>query len=75
MKIIKLRVNDAEMEVLKKASKHYSESISGMIKKIVFEKLEDDHDLKVAQEYLDEKEKGSLKTIPFEDVCKAFDVQ
>ncbi len=70
MSIISVRVNDDEMSILEKASKMYSGGISSMIKKIVFERLEDDYDLSVAKEYLQEKKAGTYKTKPVEEVCK-----
>ena len=70
MNIISVRVNDEEMTVLENASKLYSDGkISSMIKKIVFEKLDEDFDLKTVQEYLKKKNSGSLKTRKVEDVC------
>ena len=68
------RVNDEEMAVLKNASKLYSGKITSMMEKPVFEKLEDDHDLHVAEEYLKEKKDGMLKTKPAEDICKALGI-
>ena len=70
MSIISVRVNDDEMSILEKASKMYSGGISSMIKKIVFERLEDDYDLSVAKEYLQEKKAGTYQTKPVEEVCK-----
>ena len=70
MGVISVRVNDDEMSVLENASKMYTGGISSMIKKIVFERLEDEYDLSVAKEYLQEKKAGTYKTKPVEEVCK-----
>lgn len=55
MSVISVRVNDDEMSVLENASKMYSGGISSMIKKIVFERIEDEYDLSVAKEPSREK--------------------
>ncbi len=70
MSVISVRVNDDEMSVLENASKMYSGGISSMIKKIVFERIEDEYDLSVAKEYLQEKKAGTYKTKAVEEVCK-----
>lgn len=53
--IISLRVTEEEREILIAASKMYDSGISSMIKKIVFEKLEDNYDLKIIDQYVEEK--------------------
>ncbi len=62
MSIISLRVSDDEKIILEKASALYGGGVSSMIKKIVFEKLEEDYDLKVFDEYEKERQAGTLKT-------------
>ena len=47
MSVISIRVNDDEKKILDSASKAYGCKVSSMIKKFVFEKLENDYDLKV----------------------------
>ena len=46
MSIVSVRVNDDEMKVLNEFSKLYGCGVSSMIKRIVFERLEDEYDLK-----------------------------
>lgn len=69
MNIISVRVNDDEMAILEKASKLYSNKISSMIKQIVFEKLEEDYDIKAVMEYEKQKEAGTLETRDIEEVA------
>ena len=68
MSIISLRVNDEEKAVLEDAAKFYKCSISTVIKRLTFEKLEDE--LKVAGDYLKDKEAGTLKLTGFDDLLK-----
>ena len=70
MSIISLRVNDEEKEVLENAAKFYRCSMSALIKRLTFEKLEDEYDMKVAEEYIKEKEAGTLETRPIQELCK-----
>lgn len=65
MGIVSVRVNDDEMKVLNEFSKLYGCGVSSMIKRIVFEKLE---------EYEKEKANGTLKTCPIDDLWKELDL-
>ncbi|MBO8436930.1 MAG: hypothetical protein IAA97_08130 [Spirochaetes bacterium] len=68
MSIISLRVNDEEKAVLEDAAKFYKCSISTVIKRLAFEKLEDEYDMNVAGKYLKDKEAGTLKLTCFDDL-------
>ena len=68
MSIISLQVNDEEKAVLEDAAKFYKCSISTVIKRLTFEKLEDEYDMKVAGDYLKNKEAGTLKLTGFDDL-------
>ena len=59
--ICSIRINEEEKDILQKASKIYGCGISSMIKQIVFEKLEDDYDLKIIEEYEKDKKNKALK--------------
>ncbi len=74
MSVVSIRVNDDEKKMLDNASKLYGCNISSMIKRIVFEKLEDDYDLKIVKEYQNEKKKNTLKTRPIEELWKELDL-
>ncbi len=62
--VISVRVSDAEQELLNKASSVYGCGVSSLMKRLVFEKLEDEYDLKMIEEYERKKEEGTLKTRP-----------
>lgn len=70
MGIISLRLNDEEKEILERASKVYGIGVSSMIKKLVFEALEDEYDLKVIADYEKQKKDGTLKVRPIEELWK-----
>ena len=67
---ISLRVNEEEKGVLENAAKLYGCGLSSIIKKLVFEKLEDDHDWKIVEEHEKEKANGTLETRPIEELWK-----
>lgn len=70
MNVISIRVNDEEMAILKDASQMYSGKVSSMMKKIVFDKLEDDYDIKAVSAYETKKKAGTLETKDIHEVCK-----
>ena len=74
MSIVSVRVNDDEMKVLNEFSKLYGCGVSSMIKRIVFERLEDEYYLKAFEEYEKEKANGTLKTYPISDLWKESDL-
>lgn len=55
MSVISIRLNEEEKSILNELSKVYDTSISSMIKKLAFEKLEDNFDLELVTRY--EKQK------------------
>ena len=50
-------------------------NLSQYIKNIIFEKIEEEYDLKLVQEYLKAKSEGTLKLIPFEEAIKEWDIE
>lgn len=74
MSLISVRVTKEEKEILKQAKKIYNCGISTLLKKIVFEKLEDDFDLKMIEEYEEDKKKADFKYLDIEDVWKELDL-
>lgn len=70
MSVISIRFNDEEEEILKNYVKSKGISLSQYIKNTIFEKIEEEYDLEVIQEYLKNKEKGTLELISYEDTMK-----
>lgn len=75
MSVVSIRFNDEEEEILKNYVKSKGLSLSQYIKNIIFEKIEEEYDLKSVQEYLKAKSEGTLNLIPFEEAIKEWDIE
>ena len=74
MSVVSVRFDDEEMKVLNDFAKLYDCGISSLIKQIVFQRLEDEYDLKIFAEYEKDKKNGNLKTRPIDDLWKELDL-
>ena len=70
MSVISIRMNEEEKQVLEDAARFYRCNLSTLIKRLTFEKLEDEYDMKVAEEYMQAKVAGTLETRPIQELCK-----
>ena len=75
MSVVSIRFNDDEEEILKNYIKSKGINLSQYIKNIIFEKIEEEYDLKSVQEYLKAKSEGTLNLIPFEEAIKEWDIE
>ena len=75
MSIISIRFNDEEEEIVKNYVKSKGTNLSQYIKNIIFEKIEEEYDLKLVQEYLKAKSEDTLNLIPFEEAVKEWDIE
>ena len=75
MSVVSIRFNDEEEEIVKNYVKSKGINLSQYIKNIIFEKIEEEYDLKLVQEYLKAKSEGTLKLIPFEEAIKEWDIE
>ena len=75
MSVVSIRFNDDEEELLKNYVKSKGLNLSQYIKNTIFEKIEEEYDLKSVQEYLKAKSEGTLNLIPFEEVIKEWDIE
>ena len=75
MSVVSIRFNDEEEEIVKNYVKSKEINLSQYIKNIIFEKIEEEYDLKLVQEYLKAKSEGTLKLIPFEEAIKEWDIE
>ena len=75
MSVVSIRFNDDEEEILKNYVKSKGLNLSQYIKNIIFEKIEEEYDLKSVQEYLKAKSEGTLNLIPFEETIKEWDIE
>ncbi len=74
MNIISVRVTDEEKEILERAKEVYNCGVSTLLKRIAFEKLEDDFDLKIIDKYERDKRDNSLELMPIDDVWKELEI-
>ena len=72
--IISVRVSDEEQALLNKAASIYGCDVSSLMKRLVFEKLEDEYDLRMIEEYENKKKNGSLKTRPASELWAELDL-
>ena len=75
MSVISIRFNDEEEEIVKNYVKSKGTNLSQYIKNIIFEKNEEEYDLKLVQEYLKAKSEETLNLIPFEEAIKEWDIE
>lgn len=75
MSVVSIRFNDDEEEILKNYVKSKGLNLSQYIKNTIFEKIEEEYDLKSVQEYLKTKSEGTLNLIPFEEAIKEWDIE
>ena len=75
MSVVSIRFNDEEEEIVKNYIKSKGTNLSQYIKNIIFEKIEEEYDLKLVQEYLKVKSEGTLNLIPFEKAIKEWDIE
>ena len=68
MGTISLRVPDNELKAIKSYAYINNISVSDAIRRVMLEKIEDEYDLKVFEEYEEEKASGKLKTRPIEEL-------
>lgn len=74
MNIISLRVNQEEKRILEDFSKLYNCGVSSMIKKILFEKLEEEYDLKIVKEFEEKEKNNETEFFDYEYVMKELNL-
>ena len=75
MSVVSIRFNDEEEEIVKNYVKSKGTNLSQCIKNIIFEKIEEEYDLKLVQEYIKAKSEETLNLIPFEEAVKEWDTE
>lgn len=74
MSVISLRVPEKELNIFKAYAKHNNKTLSEIIRITMLERIENEYDLKVFEEYEKEKQQGVLKTRPIEELWKELDL-
>ena len=72
--VISVRINEKESEILNQAAAIYGCAVSSLLKRLAFEKLEDEYDMQVIKKYEEEKRRGKVKTYPIEELFEELDV-
>jgi uncharacterized protein (DUF1778 family) len=73
-KHISVRVTPQEKEIIDKYADFCGCSVSDAILNAFWQKLEDEHDLKVIREYERQKSAGTLKLISWDNVREGLDI-
>lgn len=74
MSIISLRVSEKELNIFKAYAKHHNSTLSEIIRMTMLERIEDEYDLNVFAEYEEEKQAGTLKTRPINELWKELEL-
>lgn len=69
-----MRVSETELDIFKAYAKHNNTTLSEIIRVTMLEKIEDEYDLKVFEEYETEKQAETLKTRPINDLWKEVEL-
>lgn len=72
--VVSVRINEQEAQLLKHASTIYGCPMSSLLKKLAFEKLEDDYDISLIREYEKEKQTGKLQTRPMDELFQELGI-
>lgn len=68
MSTISLRVTENEFNIFKTYAKHNNSTLSDVIRKTLLERIEDEYDLDVFKDYETERQTGTLKTRPINEL-------
>lgn len=74
MATISLRVPENELNIFKSYAKHNNKTLSEMIRITMLERIEDEYDLKVFEKYEAEKQKGTVKMRPIDELWKELEL-
>lgn len=74
MSVISIRFNNEEERLIKEYVESKGTTVSQFIKDLLFKQIEEEYDLEIVQEYLKEKEAGTLHLISFEEAVKEWDI-
>lgn len=74
MSTISLRVPEKELNIFKAYAKHNNSTLSEIIRVALLERIENEYDLKVFEEYEAQKQAGALKTRPISELWKELDL-
>lgn len=74
MSTISLRIPEKELNIFRAYAKHNNTTLSEIIRSTVLERIEDEYDLNVFAEYEAEKQTGTVKTRPINELWKELEL-
>lgn len=74
MKTISVRLNDEENKAFSAYAKVMGQPLSTLFKKLMEERLEDEFDLKVAEDFIEREKKGEVETRNIGELFKELDL-
>ena len=74
MKTVSVRLNAEEERAFTAYADLMGEPLSTLFKRLMEEKLEDEFDMKVAEDFLGREARGEVETRPIEDLFKELDL-
>lgn len=70
MSTIAIRVTDKEKQLMEQFARFEGKTLSGYLKDLFYEQLEDFEDMKAIKEYEKDLKNGNIETYPFDEVVK-----
>lgn len=74
MPTVSLRVPEKELNIFKAYAKHNNKTLSEIIRIIMLERIEDEYDINIFQEYEAKKQAGTLKTRPINELWEELEL-
>ena len=68
-----VRLSPEEKELFQSFAKMHGISMSELVRRSVWEQIEDDYDLKILEAYEAERRAGNVRTRPIEELWKELD--
>ena len=72
--VISVRVSDEEKEAFNKFSKLYDKPISSLMKEFFIQRIEDEYDMKIIEQYEKDVAAGKESLTSWEDVVRELDL-
>lgn len=72
--VISVRVSDEEKEAFNKFSELYDKPISSLMKEFFIQRIEDEYDMKIVEQYEKDVAAGKESLTSWEDVVKELDL-
>lgn len=74
MKTISIRLNEEEERAFSAYANLIGEPLSTLFKRTLEEKLEDEFDIKIAEDFVNKQSQGQVKSRPIEELFEELDL-